>query len=209
MSRGAPCRGPEAPGEAVLGRWQVRIGEPTAISSAFGGALGWRGRENRSRRDLSRQQWEKQLLSTNSSSLERLCGRMQMPANARPLRNSASPRLEWSHLPPRNAGTFCSLRPTTGSRRKCLPEPCWDPGYCEPLSEADRKRTRVWGPPSWIALTSATSLELPLSAQNRTPSLRRAQGAGRAMLGRRKAGQCYLRLGTNPGQRLSPGNTMA
>ncbi|KAF6271547.1 hypothetical protein mRhiFer1_009652 [Rhinolophus ferrumequinum] len=105
-------------------------------------------------------------------SLERLCGRMQMPANARPLRNSASPRLQWSHLPPRNAGNFCSLRPTTGSGRKCLPEPCWDPGYREPLSEADRERTRVWGSPSWTALTSATSLELRLSARNRTPSLR-------------------------------------
>lgn len=144
-----------------------------------------------------------------AASLESLCGRIQMPANARPLRNSASPRLEWSHLPPRNSGTFCSLRPTTRSWRKCIPEPCWGPGYREPLSEADRKRTRVWGPPSWTALTSATSLELPLSAQNRTPSLRRAQGAGGAMLGRRKAGQCYLGLGTNPGQRLSPGNTVA
>lgn len=69
--------------------------------------------------------------------------------------------------------------------------------------------TRPAGTLSETALTSATLLELPLSAQSWTPALRIAEGAGVALLGRGKDAQHCLGLGTNPRQRPSPGNPKA
>lgn len=142
-----------------------------------------------------------------AAGLDRLCGLMQMPANARPLRNSAASRPKWSHLPSSSIGRPPPPGPRPGPRAHCLRLA----GVLVPLASLQGWKEKDQGtgltPPAdplpGTALAGATSLEL-LSAQSRNPPSGGHMGQGE--LGWAGEGQSARLDPADPRRRPNPGN---
>lgn len=211
-SRGAQCRGPRSLGGAVLGG-PSEDREPLALSPAHSRGFGREREGDESRRgEISRQQCGERPLSANSSRPRKA---VWVDANASKCRAPEELRIPQASVAPsalQKYQQFPLLRPTAGSQGE-LPAPCWSSGAVGLYPRLEGKgpghrADSTSRPPAWDSPGQCRLIRASVSPEQE-PNLRRAQGAGGAVLGRERpdsaAGPPHDP--TDPRQRPNAGNT--